>query len=217
MTTAEKPAAAPGLRERKRQQRRQRILEVSRALFERDGFDTTSIEGIAAAVDVSPGTIYKFFPTKIDILTALLQEDLQTRREGMPDIEPEAGQAPEEAVLQLLEQDIRALELLSRSDVALITAHAIATGSSTQTGRIYAAIDDYGRKRIHSLLCKLQNSGALRPSVDTKLLSKLIFSLANGEYYAWLIGQPGSMEEAMSRLRHYLAIIFAGAEARRNA
>ena len=60
--------AALGLRERKKLERREDILRCSRQLFARDGFDATSIEAIAAAVDVAVGTIYKFFPTKIDML-----------------------------------------------------------------------------------------------------------------------------------------------------
>jgi AcrR family transcriptional regulator len=59
-----------GLRERKRLDRRRRIEDVAIDLFERQGFDATTIEQIAAAADIAPRTFFSYFDTKDDVVLA---------------------------------------------------------------------------------------------------------------------------------------------------
>lgn len=67
---------AEGLRERKKRERRRHIEDVAVALFERDGFDATTIEGIAAAADIAPRTYFSYFATKDDAVLADYAERL---------------------------------------------------------------------------------------------------------------------------------------------
>lgn len=56
-----------GLRERKKQQTRQRISDVAIGLFLDRGFDRVTIAEIAEAADVSVNTVYNYFSTKEDL------------------------------------------------------------------------------------------------------------------------------------------------------
>lgn len=66
-----------GLRERKKRERRRCIEDAAITLFERHGFDGTTIEQIAAAADIAPRTFFYYFPTKEDVVLA----DYSTRLE----------------------------------------------------------------------------------------------------------------------------------------
>jgi AcrR family transcriptional regulator len=57
-----------GLRERKKTQVRERIVEAALALFERQGFAETTIDEIAAAAEVSRRTIFRYFASKEDLV-----------------------------------------------------------------------------------------------------------------------------------------------------
>lgn len=59
-----------GLRERKKLDTRRRIEAVALDMFERGGFETTTIEDIAAAADIAPRTFFHYFPTKEDVVLA---------------------------------------------------------------------------------------------------------------------------------------------------
>jgi AcrR family transcriptional regulator len=61
-------AHTTSLRERKRLAAMRRIQEIALDLFDRDGYVGVTIERIAAAADVSPSSVYRYFGTKEQIV-----------------------------------------------------------------------------------------------------------------------------------------------------
>jgi AcrR family transcriptional regulator len=57
-----------GLRERKKQQTHEALSRAAVALFLERGFDEVSVADIAAAAEVSKPTLFKYFPTKPDLV-----------------------------------------------------------------------------------------------------------------------------------------------------
>lgn len=53
---------------------RQRIVNAARHLFVTQGYESTTIRGIAEAIEYTPGAIYSYFPDKDAIFYALHQE-----------------------------------------------------------------------------------------------------------------------------------------------
>lgn len=58
----------PGLRERKKARTFCEIQAEALRLFVAQGYEQTTIEQIAEAVEVSPSTIFRYFPTKEDLV-----------------------------------------------------------------------------------------------------------------------------------------------------
>jgi AcrR family transcriptional regulator len=78
MEAANPTEVRPGLRERKKQKTRETIIKVALDLFSEQGYEKTTIAEIADAADVSPRTIFAYFPSKEDILFSDLP-DVQER------------------------------------------------------------------------------------------------------------------------------------------
>lgn len=89
MSSEQRAAVKPGLRERKKQQTRDTIASAALRLFAQRGYDQTTLADIAEAADVAPRTIFAYFEGKEDILLCeeqtfldALKEKLDTRPEG---------------------------------------------------------------------------------------------------------------------------------------
>lgn len=86
-----RPATHPDRRDRKRLQTSEHIARSAAALFEAHGYQTVTMEQIAAIADVAKGTLYNHFPAKEAVLAywlhlelaanlAMLRDQLETRR-----------------------------------------------------------------------------------------------------------------------------------------
>lgn len=58
----------PGLRERKKQRMYQAVSEAAIALFLEKGFEKVPVAEVAAAADISKPTLFRYFPTKEDLV-----------------------------------------------------------------------------------------------------------------------------------------------------
>jgi AcrR family transcriptional regulator len=67
---------ALGLRERKKQRTRATLIDAAVELCDRQGFERTTVDQIAAIADVSPRTFSRYFPTKDAIALALIDDAL---------------------------------------------------------------------------------------------------------------------------------------------
>ncbi|MEV7387794.1 MULTISPECIES: TetR family transcriptional regulator [unclassified Streptomyces] len=91
MTSMTAPHTSPtlGLRERKKIKTREAIRTAMYTLVEEQGYDATTIEQIAERAEVSPSTVFRYFPTKEDIVLTdeydpIIMEELRSRPADEP-------------------------------------------------------------------------------------------------------------------------------------
>jgi len=77
----DQPPTKPDRNERRKALTRTRLLAAARRLFAAQGFEQTTIRDIASEADIALGGFYNYFPTKEDVLAALLEEALSGQLE----------------------------------------------------------------------------------------------------------------------------------------
>jgi len=88
------------LRERKRLRTRQALIDAAAELFERHGYDGTTIADIAAAADVSTRTFFSYFSSKEEVLFPDADARVQAALRAIDARRP--GERPTEILLRAL-------------------------------------------------------------------------------------------------------------------
>lgn len=73
-------ASGSSARPRNREEQRRRILAAAMACFGRDGFHGASMQKICAEAGMSPGALYRYFPSKEAIIAAIVESERSGRR-----------------------------------------------------------------------------------------------------------------------------------------
>lgn len=124
----------PGLRERKKQRMFHDLSETAIRLFLEKGFDAVSVAEVAAAAEVSKPTLFRYFPTK---------EDLVLHR--IADHEQEAARIAVQGPTPLAALRRHFLDGLERSDPvtglndhpAVLAFHSLLYGTPSLVARVH--------------------------------------------------------------------------------
>jgi len=89
--------------------RRRRILDASMGLACGGGFDAVQMREVAEISGVALGTLYRYFPSKIHLLVATMEDQLSLLHLALRE-RPPAATAPSERVAETLLRAFRALQ-----------------------------------------------------------------------------------------------------------
>jgi AcrR family transcriptional regulator len=151
------------------QRNRQRILEVAKAAFTRSGANT-SLDDIAKEARVGPGTLYRHFPTREELLQAVYRSEV----EKLAAAERKFAQSmpPMEALRAWLLLFVDAIE----------TKQIIAPALNTLIGdpkKVFAASYAQIHEAIHALVKRAIKSGDIRKDLDPMDLLRALVGVAN--------------------------------------
>lgn len=140
-------------RERKKRLTRQRIVEVALGLFEKQGYEKTTVAQIAAEADIDPQTFFNYFRSKDEVLFDDRESDVELMFQAIEDRGPEEG--PGEVLARMVREyaDRRLSKRVPREPAQLsATARLITETPALQAKSLYLQMDLY--RRIAEALVK---------------------------------------------------------------
>jgi TetR/AcrR family transcriptional regulator of autoinduction and epiphytic fitness len=169
----------------RRRQTRAAMLDAARELFERDGYDATSVDAIVARADVAKGTFYQHFDSKIAVVLALARDELaQVAPRVLADLE--GGRDP----LDLLDAHLREQCGWFERHRAL-TVPLIEYGMRLAGAPPPRAPGGSSRGMFEAYLTQAQARGAIRPDYPPAELAAVVSGLSTQVVYTWA-SQPGN-------------------------
>lgn len=161
-----------------RDERRRHILDVSVLVFARQGLAATRIADIAAAGEMSQGLIYRYFTSKDEIYTAVLEGAMQsTLRMGQEALEHEGS--PLEKLRWLLQYVIGGL--WDHIEFALVVNDMLTSQTMPQEIRAPALERAIAFQQIiHQLILGAQAAGEVSSSDDPMMLTLMVGACLQG-------------------------------------
>jgi len=158
------------------ERRRQQILDAAAGCFARQGFHATSMQDIFAAAGLSAGAVYRYFPSKTELIRAIAAEALA---QALPALDSAAGQdAGLPGVLAALVAELGAGRLARLRPVFLqVWAEAVRDEELAKLARSTLGLL---LARIRVLLDRLAGQGRIPPGTDTDAAAWLILALLQG-------------------------------------
>jgi AcrR family transcriptional regulator len=170
-----------GRRERKKDETKQKIIDMALELFHRQGFAATSMEQIADTADVAKGTLYNHFSTKEAIVGEYMR---RTVRENEPDAVKFFEELPDtRSRLYVFMEKIAEWTELNKEIVGIYVSYRMQN--------LFRPQDERERSGFESLLAKIighgQASGELRKNISQEKLVKYFEVLHAMTLRNWLV------------------------------
>ena len=174
-----------------KQDRRTEILEAARRCVARSGFHQTSMQEICAEAGMSPGNLYRYFPSKEAIIAGIAERD-------RAEVGAELGAA------QFTDDFFATFEALARhhlvernaDDVGLCTEMVAESRRNPAIGRIMQEFD----KEVHARLVAMMQAAAQRGDIpagtDFDGVVTMLMVIADGVWWRRAV-DPAFDAEAM--------------------
>jgi TetR/AcrR family transcriptional regulator, cholesterol catabolism regulator len=199
--TADPMTAPPdGVRSRSQHERRKKIVKSAAALASRGGVEAMQMRTVAERAGVALGTLYRYFPSKMDLVVAVVSEELDLLEGSIAKRPPRAADPAGRAV-EVLMRATRGLMREPELAEALIRSLLL---SDVQT--------DFG-DRMSGLLLRAavsppQQQEEVPPDDERRVLVKALAGIWTMEMIEMLRGHAGT-EEIQARLEVTAARLLA--------
>lgn len=199
-----------GLRDRKKKEVRHRIVHEAATLFTEKGLDATTMEEIAAASDVSVGTVYNYFGTKSTLLLAGVSEDTDQMVEaGMAVIES-PGDDPLAAIKRLTRIYLDSFSNWDKRLLREVLGAAYQRTGGTELTEELAQMDERLIAQMMVLISHFHDKGALAEGVEVYEATMLIFSVFVLQLFMFMSLEPFEISDLYKQVDRQVELAFAG-------
>lgn len=160
----------------KAEARQREILDAAAICFARRGFHQTTMDDICREVQLSPGSVYRYYRSKDEIIAAFVEDDSR----DLSDLLRQVGQQPDlwQGLDWLVDQ------LLAAISSPLYAELSAEIGSETMHNPRIASLVRQSDQANHQALIELfslaQQRGQLAANLDLSQIADLIIVLIDG-------------------------------------
>lgn len=168
------------------ERRRRAILDAATRCFRRHGFHQASMASICAEANLSAGALYRYFPSKADIIAAFAEEDRQTVAAIL-----EGALTTGDLALDLRKVAETLAERVAGDPSGQLVAEVLSEASRDRAlAERLQAVDEDARGRLAAAIARAQRRGLADPAVDPAVAARLLFAGLDGLLIrAALLGQ----------------------------
>jgi AcrR family transcriptional regulator len=197
-----------GLRSQQKFIRHRNIVRAAERLFSRKGYETTAMEDVARAAGLAVGTIYNYFPSKTDLLLAIVRRETDELYSRGERIAAEPPAEPAAAITAFC--DVMVDGFLSDDRRLLRELLAAALNSPDTIGTRLFDADLRLVSLLVALLEKVKSRGALAANLDSVRAGGVLYAICMMWITAYLISEAVSIEQVRDEVHRGIEIAVFG-------
>lgn len=206
MPTVPDQPSPPSLRQRRKAETRQLVLEAAKALFAELGFAQTTIRVVARRAGVGLGTVMSHFPDKNALLSAALLTDWNaTLVQAMASLSPD--QSWRDQLLHLCGAFFGYYAQQPSLSRALLREQLFNTQAWTTE---LAGLENQSLAMTAQVLAQAQAAGQIRAGVDCRQAAEALFALYQYVVYTGLAQDPPEPQAMRERLGGLTDLLLTG-------
>jgi AcrR family transcriptional regulator len=158
--------------------RREEILAAAKRCFSRTGFHGTSMQEICAEAQMSPGSLYRYFPSKEAIIAGIAEQDRADVAEKFQAIveAPDFFSALAYAARRYIVEE-------SMEEVCLQTEIKAESRRNPEIAKIYAGIEQEVKAGLMNVLQIAVERGDIPSHIDLEIAATMLMALVDGLYW----------------------------------
>ncbi|TAD91175.1 MAG: TetR/AcrR family transcriptional regulator [Alphaproteobacteria bacterium] len=158
------------------ERRRREILVSAVDCFRRAGFHQTSMQDICAAAQMSPGTLYRYFASKDDLIVALVEEELARAFVYFDRIE-----RADDLLTAMIDEADTMYWQVPDDGLGPLTADIAAEAlRNPRIAEVCQRIEQACLARMGEVLKRGQQRGQVDPELDLMAAARLLFAIHDG-------------------------------------
>lgn len=201
------PNPSLGLRERKKQDKLERIKDAAIALFAENGFEGATVRQISARAGVSFGTVFRYARDKRDLLFLVNNDDFDRLSRAAFEHIPPDGPLIDQLISIFRHFYVFYSERPALARDLLRELNFYEEGS--QAERFTKGIRLIERQLV-AFIEQARRSERILSDDDPRVIARLLFGAYRAEVRRWVARGNFDVEAGLGRLRPYLGIIIAG-------
>ncbi|MCM0677659.1 TetR/AcrR family transcriptional regulator [Micromonospora phytophila] len=185
--------------------RRRQIVDAARRCFLREGFHRTTMQDVIAEAGLSVGAVYRYFPSKADLIRAIAEEAVGGAEAVLGEL---ARREPPVPLLEALDSALAYVDSQAGDDGLLRIAIQVWGEAQRDPALGEFVAGKYARVRGHFeiLVRRAQRTGEVPADADPEAVAAALFALVPGWFLQRILTGGPDRETYLAGVRTLLSL-----------
>ncbi len=186
--------------------RRSRILDAAERCFVRAGFHRTTMQDVAAEAGMSPGNLYRYFPSKDAIVIGLTERDRSNVARDFAVFDSGA-----DFMAAFMKLGRKHFEDEPREKAIMCLEIWAESARNPSFASVCAEFEQFVVARLTEVIGQAQGRGEIDASVDAEAVARLISTLADGLFVRRAIAPGFDAAREVPNVINLIGALISGA------
>ncbi|NLI90826.1 MAG: TetR/AcrR family transcriptional regulator [Peptococcaceae bacterium] len=200
-----------GVRERKKEALRKRIIEAAKDCFLTDGFEETTITTIAERANIGVGTLYNYFPSKALLYIESYFREMGNPQERLDQVIRKHGEDPVLTITKIIDVYLEPYYKFEKNTLLdLLTVSLDGVSKHPELGHLYKTNKFGFVDFLAKILDAYKEKGLFSSDFEPHDAAFCVYSIITTQCLFYIIDESISYHEMQEGITRQIALFFQG-------